>query len=101
MPFVQVHVRVCVSHLNCPVPMVSPVNRLLRASRKFSLSFLSSFCKIIHRFVVKVVYRSTGIASRQYLIAKINSKLKTYKMSLYSGAREDKDSLDQISWLER
>lgn len=31
-------------HLNWPVPMVSPVNRLLRASRRFSLSFLSSFC---------------------------------------------------------
>lgn len=33
------------SDLNCPDAMLSPVNRLFLASRRFSRSFLSNFCK--------------------------------------------------------
>lgn len=48
------------SDLNCPDAMLSPVKRLFLASRRFSRSFLSNFCKRKGHFQPQLDHRLTN-----------------------------------------
>lgn len=87
------------SDLNCPDAMLSPVNRLFLASRRFSRSFLSNFCKRKQQLNPPLPHKQLLSDPTTSLISGLSSSKRFYLWIRRKQIHPDKDTF-KVRYIE-